>query len=232
MNVIITGATKGIGKAIATIFLKNNANIAICSRHQAELEEIRARWGVTYPNTNILIKEVDLSDKMAIESFANYVNNEWGKVDILINNAGVFEYGLLKEEPIDQLSDLLNINVLGVHYLTRFILPFLTKPHGQIINICSIASRKPIKNSGSYSVSKYALLGYTENLREELREEKIKVTAVLPSATWSNSWKGTTLPKDRLMATDEVARAIWNLTQLDETAVIEEIILRPPLGDV
>lgn len=232
MNVIITGATKGIGKAIADFFLKNAANIAICSRHQDDLVVVKRQWQLTYPTAQILIKAVDLSDKDAVMDFAKFINNKWEKVDVLINNAGVFEYGMIKNEPIDQLSNLLNINVLGVHYLTRFVLPFLKKPYGQIINICSIASRKPIRNSGSYSVSKYALLGYTENLREELREEKIKVTAVLPSATWSNSWEGEDIPKDRLMATEEVARTIWDLTQLDQTTVVEEIILRPPLGDI
>lgn len=173
-----------------------------------------------------------MGNKEAVIAFGEFIKSNWTHVDILINNAGVFAYGLLQNEPIDRLSKLLDINVLGVHYLTRAVMPIIKKPYGQIINICSVASKQPIKNSGAYSVSKYALLGYTDNLREELRAEKIKVTAVVPSATWSDSWKGTELPSERLMATQEVARAIFNLTQMDATTVIEEIVLRPPLGDV
>ncbi|MFK7936706.1 MAG: SDR family NAD(P)-dependent oxidoreductase [Saprospiraceae bacterium] len=232
MKVIITGATKGIGKATAELFLQNGADIAICSRHPDDLETIKSVWEKSYPNAQILVQKVDMSKRAEVIDFGKQVEKEWGTVDILINNAGVFQYGLLQNEPDDQLSYLLQVNLLGVHYLTRTVLSFLKKPFGQIINICSIASKKPIVNSGSYSVSKYALLGYTDNLREELRKDQIKVTAVVPSATWSDSWKEADLPTERLMATKEVAKAIWQISQFDETTVLEEIVLRPPLGDV
>lgn len=232
MKVIITGATKGIGKATAELFLANGADVAICARSLPDLKAVTKEWQQKYPAAEILFRAADVSLLAQIQSFAATVRREWGTIDVLINNAGVFQNGLLQTEPVDQLENLLNINVVGVHYLTRAVLRFIKKPHGQIINICSIASKKPIVNSGSYSVSKYALLGYTNNLREELRADKIKVTAVLPSATWSDSWKGADLPTERLMATEEVARAIYQLTQSDQTTVIEEVTLRPPLGDV
>ncbi|MEL7020930.1 MAG: SDR family oxidoreductase [Bacteroidota bacterium] len=232
MNVIITGATKGIGKATAAFFLQQGANIAICSRHQKDLEATRATWRQQYPDAEILVRQVDMAVRTQIDDFARMIQDRWEQVDILINNAGIFRYGLMREEPIDQLTELLQINLLGVHYMTRATLPFIRQPQGQIINICSIASKKAIKNSGSYSVSKHALLGYTNNLREELRPLQIKVTAVLPSATWSSSWTGADLPTERLMATEEVGRAIWEICQFDATTVVEEVVLRPPLGDI
>lgn len=103
---------------------------------------------------------------------------------------------------------------------------------GHIFNICSVASLKAYSNGGSYSISKFALYGLTQNLREELKTFGVKVTAVLPGATWSNSWAGADLPDERLMDALDIAKCIFNAAQLSPAACVEEIIIRPQLGDL
>jgi len=98
--------------------------------------------------------------------------------------------------------------------------------------MCSVASLIAYPNGGSYSISKFALLGFSKVLREELKEFGIKVTSIMPGATWSNSWAGVDLPKDRLMMANDVAQVILSAIKMSDSAVIEDIVLRPQLGDL
>jgi short-subunit dehydrogenase len=108
----------------------------------------------------------------------------------------------------------------------------MEKKKGHIFNMCSIASLKAYKNGGSYSISKFALLGFTKNLREEMQLYGIKVTAVMPGAVYTDSWSGSGVSPQRIMASEDVAALINSASQLSVQAVVEEIILRPQLGDL
>lgn len=98
--------------------------------------------------------------------------------------------------------------------------------------MCSIASKIAYPNGGSYSISKFALLGFSKVLREELKPTGIKVTSILPGATWSNSWAGVDLPEDRLMQAHDIAIPVWSALSMSPSAVVEEITIRPQLGDL
>lgn len=103
---------------------------------------------------------------------------------------------------------------------------------GHIFNICSIASLQAYANGGSYSISKFALLGFSKNLREELKPKGIKVTAVMPGATMSNSWSGSNIDPKRIMEAKDIASMVYTATHLSPMAVVEDIVLRPQLGDL
>ena len=98
--------------------------------------------------------------------------------------------------------------------------------------MCSVASIKAYPNGGSYAISKFALLGFTKCLREELKDKGVKVTAILPGATWSDSWAGVDLPQERLMPASDIADIIWGTYVLSDVAVVEELLIRPQLGDL
>ena len=98
--------------------------------------------------------------------------------------------------------------------------------------MCSVASILAYPNGGSYSISKFALLGFSKVLREELKTQGIKVTAILPGATWSDSWQGVDFPEDRLMQASDIALAVWSAYNLSRAAVVEELLIRPQLGDL
>lgn len=233
MNAVITGGTKGIGKAIIDLLSSNGVNIAVCSRNEDDLSTLKSELLAKNSALNVLTSVTDMSVKEQVIAFGDLINKEWYMVDILVNNAGLFIPGELAKEEDGALEKMINTNLYSAYHLTRALLPkFLAKKSGTIFNMCSIASKIAYPNGGSYSISKFALLGFSKVLREELKNHGIRVTSILPGATWSNSWAGVDLPQERLMEAEDIAKIVWNTIQLGPSAVVEEIILRPQLGDL
>lgn len=181
MNAIITGATKGIGRAIAEKLCERGFNIGVCSRHEDELKDMAQELENRFKACKVYYKATDLSSKDDTLSFADYCIEAMGDVQVLVNNAGIFLPGLLLEEEDSNLEKILNVNLFSVYHLTRKIAPqMVSRGKGYIINISSIAGIGPYPNGGSYSISKFALRGFSMTLREELKETGVKVTSVLP----------------------------------------------------
>lgn len=232
MKIIITGATKGIGRAIAEKFATEGFDVAVCARSEADLADFKKDAEEKY-GVEVLTKVTDMRQKAEVLAFANFVKEKWGDVDCLVNNAGVFLPGEISAEPEGQLEMQIETNLYSAYHFTRTMLPtMLAKGSGHIFNMCSIASQIAYPNGGSYSISKFALLGFSKVLREELKTKGIKVTAILPGATWSDSWAGVTLPESRLMQAKDIAIAVWSAWQMSPAAVVEEIVVRPQLGDL
>lgn len=233
MNTIITGASKGIGRALAEKFASEGHHLALCSRHIQDLEALKSELTLKNPGVYIHIFEADVSRKSDVEAFADFCTSIFPVIDVLINNAGVFIPGKTNEEKDGMLELMINTNLYSAYHLTRKLLPRMhpaTKPH--IFNMCSVASIMAYPNGGSYSISKFALYGYTKVLRQELLGSKIRVSAILPGATWSHSWEGVDLPEDRLMQASDIAESIYSTWNLGPQAVVEEIVIRPLEGDL
>lgn len=233
MNIVITGATKGIGRAIAEKFAAAGFNLAICARSNQDLKSFKKELQAQFPALQILTKVADVRKKKAVLDFAQFVQKNWSTIDVLVNNAGVFIPGAIQEEEEGALERMIETNLYSAYHLTRALLPNI-KPstNGHIFNMCSIASLIAYPNGGSYSISKFALLGFSKVLREELKDQGIKVTAILPGATWSASWAGVDLPESRLMQANDIAIAVHSAWQMSPAAVVEEIVIRPQLGDL
>jgi short-subunit dehydrogenase len=230
---VITGATKGIGRAIAESLAGEGYDLAICSRNEADLEAMRIDFSERFPQSQLIVKAVDVSQKKEVVEFAQLIVNQWNRVDVLVNNAGIFIPGSIKDEAEDALEMMFNVNVMSAYNLTRALLPvMIERKRGYIFNLCSAASIRAYPNGGSYSISKYALLGFSKNLREELKETGIKVTSILPGATWSDSWAGFEAPESRLMQARDIAEVVVSALRMSASAVIEEILMRPQLGDL
>lgn len=232
MNIIVTGASKGIGFAIAKAFAAAGHHLFLTSKTPADLANAAAELQQAYPSVQIEYVHADLSIKGQVHCFSEWVLARTVP-DVLVNNAGYFLPGQLQDEADGQLEAQLNANLFSAYHLTRDLLPAMLKvKQGHIFNICSIASLQAYPNGGSYSISKYALLGFSANLRLELKDKGIKVTAVCPGATFTNSWKGSGVSEERIMETDDIAKMIYAATQLSPQAVVEDIVLRPQLGDL
>jgi len=232
MNVIITGASRGLGKAIAEKFAEAGNNLFVCSRNEMQLynmiEEIVAR----YPQCSIKAKPFDLSLKEEVKFFGNWCL-QFGVPDILVNNAGQFVQGSVYNETEGALEQMIEMNLYSAYHLTRLLLPkMMETKSGHIFNMCSIASLQAYANGGAYSISKFALLGFSKNLREEMKPYNIKVTAVIPGAAYTDSWASTGIDEKRFMQTKDVAEMVYAASQLSPQACVEEIILRPQLGDI
>ncbi|GAA5219584.1 SDR family oxidoreductase [Membranihabitans marinus] len=233
MNIVITGATEGIGKAIAYAFASKDNALALCARTFSKLEVLKADILTSTNCTDVFIQSVDVTNHVEINKFAKNCLEHWTSIDVLINNAGVFIPGKIHEEDDGVLEMTMNTNVYSAYRMSRSFIPqMISQGSGHIINISSVAGLKAYPNGGSYSISKFAMLGLGKGLREELKEYGIRVTNIMPGATWSNSWAGVDLPKDRLMEASDIAKIVLLATELENKSVLEDVVVRPLLGDL
>ncbi len=230
--VVVTGASKGIGKAIASQFAAEGKTVLLCARNEATLQSCVAELKTQYPKAQIESFVADLSEKTQVQAFAAWCLQK-GNPDILVNNAGTYLPGNIRDEAEGNLEHMMNTNFYSAYYLTRLLLPaMLQQGSGHIFNICSIAALNAYDGGGSYSISKYALDGFSKNLRHELKQTGIKVTAVFPGAVLTDSWSGFDNSSNRIMEASDVAGMILAATKLSPQAVVEDIVLRPQLGDL
>ncbi len=232
-NAIVTGGTQGIGKAVVEILLKHGWSVAFCARTESAVRIQEQRWRQQYPDVTVAGIVADFGEKADVVLFAEAVLSLFSRIDILVNNTGLFFPGKLAGEPEGQLEYLMTVNLYSAYHLTRKILPVMKAAgSGHIFNICSVASLKAYENGGAYSITKYALQGFSDNLRYELMEDNIKVTAFMPGATWSRSWSESGLPEERFMQPQDIAAMLWSAYNLSAQATVETIIIRPLAGDI
>lgn len=230
---VVTGGSKGIGKAVIVKLVSEGFDVITCARSSNDLEALESEIATSFQDGRIYWLSADLSKRDDVQKFLDLIKSLDRKVEILVNNTGVFIPGQINNEEEGVLEKTLETNVYSAYHLTRGILPPMMKEKkGHIFTICSTASITAYANGGSYCISKFALLGMTKVLREELKPYNIKVTALLPGATLTSSWEGTDLPEDRFMKSEDVADSVWAAYSLSAGAVIEEILLRPVLGDI
>ena len=232
MNVVITGASRGIGKAVAEIFAANGHSLLLSSRNEVALYKMMEELQNKFPVAAVKAKAFDLALNEQAKALGNWCLG-FTVPDILVNNAGFFEPGSVHNEPEGLLESQLAINVNSAYHLTRTLLPeMMRRKSGHIFNMCSIASLHAYHDGGAYSISKYALHGFSKNLREEMKPYNIKVTAVHPGAVLTDSWSDFDNSKKRIMEASDVAKMIYTCTQLSPAACVEDIVMRPQLGDL
>ncbi len=231
-NIVITGGTKGIGKAIVLKFAENGFNIFTCARNQVDIDKLKLELSL-FSNIKSQVIPADLSLEGDCKKFISTVMAHTDNIDVLVNNTGVFIPGQIHLEEEGVLTKMLNTNLLSTYHITRGFIPSMIEhKNGHIFNINSTASITPYPNGGSYCITKYAMHGLTKVLREEIKPYGIKVTSVLPGPTYTSSWEGVELPEERFMKPSDVADIIWATYNLSSTAVVEEILMRPQLGDI
>ncbi len=232
-TIIVSGCTKGIGQAICEHFAEAGFNVAGFARNKNDVDEMNDSFSKSFPRQLFLFLTADASKKNEVINFASEVKNKFQIINILVNNAGVFLPGNILEEADGTIEKLIDTNVYSAYHLSREILPqMIEQKNGSVFNICSTASTDAYKNGGSYSISKFALLGFSKQLRMETQSKNIKVTAVMPGATLTDSWAGTDLPESRFIKPEDVAKTIFSIYSLSDSADVEEIIIRPQLGDL
>jgi NAD(P)-dependent dehydrogenase (short-subunit alcohol dehydrogenase family) len=231
-SILVSGGTKGIGRAIVERFAKEGFDIFTCSRNEGDLSSLRAALASKYPTCRVHTFVADLSKKEEVLAFAEAVKAK-GIPDVIVHNTGVFLPGSLHEEADGNLEFLMDTNLYSAYYLTRaFAKELIQRRSGHIFSIGSIAGITAYANGGSYSVSKWAMLGMTKCFREEFKPHQIKVTSILPGATLTDAWAGVDLPATRFVNAEDVADSVWGAYNLSPGAVVEELIIRPQLGDI
>ena len=230
---VITGGTKGIGRATLEKFLAEGFDVATCARSRQDLDKLADEMKTAYPEACIWAEKADLSKKEDMKAFAEVVKSLGRPVSMLLNNTGVFIPGSIYSEEEGNLELMMETNLYSAYHLTRTLIGgMIERKAGHIFTTGSIAGIQAYAGGGSYSISKFALLGFTKALREDMKPYGIRVTSILPGATYTASWEGVNLPPERFMKASDIADAIYGAFALSPRTVVEEIILRPQLGDI
>jgi short-subunit dehydrogenase len=229
---VITGASKGIGFSVAQRLAEAGFSLFIVGRDNNRLAEAKSQLLLSgAPEVHAFSGDLSQSD-VAKDCVAAIVNT-WGSITVLVNNAGVFLPGTMMEEDEGQFETLMATNMNSAYHITKGLWPLLKlSKRAHVFNMCSIASITAYAAGGSYSVSKFAMLGFSKSLRLEGMPYGVRVTAILPGATLTDSWAGVDLPPSRFMKPEDVANALYLAFLINENTVMEEVVLRPILGDI
>jgi len=231
-SILVTGGTKGIGRAIINRFAKEGFDIFTCARNEQDLAALKDELSSLYKGIRVMAEVADLSIKEEVVRFVNAIKVETTP-DVIVNNTGTFLPGAIHDEPEGNFELMMQTNLFSAYYLTRgFVKELIARRSGHIFSMGSVAGLTAYPNGGSYAVSKWAMLGMTKCLREELKPHQIRVTSILAGATYTSSWEGVDLPKERFMRADDVAESVWSAYNLSPQSVVEEIVIRPQLGDI
>lgn len=228
--IVITGASSGIGRSSATEFAKKGAKLVLVSRTKEKLEQVKQN--LAQFNSEIMICTCDVSNKDQVKTMANQVIEKFGKIDILVNNAGFAIYGTVSDLSIEQIESQMQTNYLGMIYCTKNFLPILQKQNsGHIVNVASVAASFGLPGIASYCASKFAMLGFSEGLKHELKDTNIGVTVVSPIMVRTNFFDHESfvkMPKYSPTSLDPktVAKAIVRAAESPRLEIIVPNIIR------
>ena len=227
-NALITGATKGMGRSIAIAFAKEGVSLAICSRNERDLTDFKRELLALNPGIKVFTRVADGGDEEQLLDFAQTAESELGFIDIIVNNLGIFIQSSMLDDAPDTFSKQLNTNLMPAYHLYRYFgKKMMAAKTGHIFNICSVAALEPIPAAGSYSVTKYALLGLNKVMRAEMQPYHVKVTAIIPGSTLTDSWKDEKVDREKFVSPDDIAAAIISSYRMSPGANVDEIIIRP-----
>lgn len=232
-NALITGATKGMGRAIAIALAKQGVNIAINSRKADELEAFKTELLQINPAIKVFTAVADGSNKKQLLQFAADAKQALGDVQILVNNLGTYAYSSILDDSDELFEQMINTNLVPAYELYRFFgKSMIANGEGHIFNICSIAAKDPIAEAGSYTVTKAALLSLNHVMRLEMQPHGVKVTAVIPGSTLTASWDGQDVDKNKMVLPGDIASAVVNVYNMSAGANVDEIIIKPAYGQL
>ncbi len=221
---IITGAGKGIGKAIAMALATEGVHLGLIARTKSDLEHVAAEMGELH--INVFIATADVSDEASISKAIEKLKENLGDIDILINNAGIANFGGFTEMPSSEWENMIKINLFGTYYTTKATLPgMIARKTGDIVNIASTAGLRGTPNASAYCASKFAVMGLTESLMQEVRKHNIRVTALTPSTVNTDMAKNLNLTDgnpDKVMQPEDFAELIVSQLKLNRRVFVKE----------
>ena len=228
MNVILTGASKGIGRGIAIALAKAGCNLGLLARSQDELEAV-AEACRACGDIQVFTRPCNLRSADDTQAAIDALTSALGGLDAIINNAGLIIRQDVKTISLDDWHAMVETNINGVFYTTRAAIPhFQTNGHGHIINISSISGRMPLPGGSGYAATKYAVSGFSESIFLELRDDNIKVTVIFPGSVDSQSHRhDPAAPTDWKVQPEAVGDACWSILNTSPGNCISRLEIRP-----
>lgn len=227
MKALISGASRGIGRAIAEELASKGYQLILISRGSVELEKLTSELSQKYPQTKFDSINADLSNKSERTRIIEQINKE-KVINVLVNNLGAYSTNYGSQTDYENLMQLLETNLFSAIELTQAMLPALSQSdHASIINIGSVMSHTAEKFASDYAISKHALKAWNDALREELREKHIKVSAIYPGAVNTSSWDDVETNHQAMIQTTDIAKLISTVLEMGNSTLVEEIRLSP-----
>jgi len=223
-SALITGAGKGIGRAIAIALAKEGVNVGLLARTQSDLENVAEE--LKGFDIKVAIATADVSDVDSVNIAVEKIKEELGFVDILINNAGIGKFAKFLELEVESWEEIIKINLLGPYYVTRAVVPqMIEKQTGDIINISSSSALNPAAVTSAYSASKAGLIAMSTSLMQEMRKHNIRVTSLTPSTTATDmaiELKLTDGNPDKVMQSEDLAELIVSQLKLSRRVFVKD----------
>ncbi len=231
--ILVTGASQGIGAAIARAFAAEvpGAQLALVARNEKNLR--RTAGTCIKAGASVEIFPCDVSDEVSVAKMAKAVTKYFGRVDVLVNNAGAFESAPLLETKVALFDRMIAVNLRSTFLVSQAFLPGMVKRgKGDVFNMSSIAGLQAYPSGAAYCAAKHGVTGLTAVMRAEMKGKGVRVCCVHPGATWTPSWQKSGVKPERIMPAEDIARAILDVYRLGRCTVVESIVLRPQLGDI
>ena len=226
-KVIISGVTRGLGFALAETFASQGFDVAGIARDKIKLKEVFEDLSKRFPKAGLYMHSADLGEEESCIKASKKIREEFGFPDVLINNVGQYVPDTLTGDGTI-FKQMMRTNFESALYLTKpFIHDFKDRGSGHIVNIGSVLSKSPRADAASYTMSKYALKGFNDVLREEMRPFGVKVTSVLPGSINTSSWDGMDVPKEKFVQPSDIAFAIFMMVNYNKHTLVEELVMTP-----
>ncbi|MFQ6125251.1 MAG: SDR family oxidoreductase [Candidatus Heimdallarchaeota archaeon] len=226
---IVTGASRGIGRAIALTLAREGAFVVGVARSKSQLEDLVAQ--ITEEGGVALAVKASVTDEGAVNDLVKRTIEQFGTIDILVNNAGIGRFAEVVNYKFDDFTAQVETNLYGVFLMSKAVLPtMLEKKVGSIVNIVSIAGITGFAGGSGYCASKFGVMGFTECLHEEVKAQGIRVTAILPGSV-NTLFSGKELPKEeaeKRIQPEDLAKVVLDVLTIPETSLISQVIVRPP----
>ncbi|TWR27517.1 3-ketoacyl-ACP reductase [Mucilaginibacter pallidiroseus] len=224
---IITGAGKGLGKAMALAMAAEGVNLGLMARTEADIKAVADQAKQINPNIQVAFATVDVGDYEQVKAAVASVTSSLKTVDILINNAGILKMGGILELPVEDWEQVFRINVLGTYYMVHEVLPLIqAQGKGDIINVASTAGLKGAAKMSAYGASKAAMINFTEALMQEVRKSNIRVTTVNPSTIATDMTLQANFTDgnvEKVLQPEDLAFLVVNNLKLPQRAFVKEV---------